>query len=79
MNTQFLFYQKVVPVSPARHGKWSIDRSVDYRFAKGVSSVPLTAVEIPYAAREYTIVFQGKGVPTPVVLLGIGESGDNLT
>ena len=77
MSKQFLFYQNVVPVSVQRHANWSVQRSDDYRFAEGVNSVPLTAVEIPHAAREYTVVFQGQGVPTPVALLGI-EKGQNI-
>ena len=74
MSSQFLFYQKVTPVSQRRHAGWSLDRSGRYDFARSVTSVPLTAVEIPHAAREYTIVFQGSGVPTQVVLLGIEEN-----
>jgi hypothetical protein len=74
MSRQFRFYQTVTPVSHQRHANWSLDRSDRYDFARSVTSVPLTAVEIPHAAREYTIVFQGSGVPTPVVLLGVEEN-----
>lgn len=73
MGTQFLFYQNVTPVSLQRHAGWSVEAPDRYHFARGVSSVPLTAVEMPHAALEYTIVFQGSGVPTPAVLLGVRE------
>lgn len=75
MGSQFLFYQKVVPVSAERHAAWSVDRSEGFHFAQGVSSVPLTAVEIPHAAHEYAIVFQGDGVPTPIAILGLTREG----
>jgi hypothetical protein len=52
-------------------------RYVDFGFAAKVNSVPLTAVEMPLAAREYTIVFAGTdeavapvvnvNLPAPVV------------
>jgi hypothetical protein len=77
MSSQFLFYRKVVPVSAERHGTWSVDRSAGFHFARGVSSVPLTAVEIPHAGHEYTIVFRGEGIPTPVVLLGLEGQDDS--
>lgn len=68
---QMLFYENVVPVSSERHKNLSIER-VDFEFAANVNSVPLTAVEVPLAAREYTIVFAGSDeAVTPVVVLGI--------
>ena len=68
---QMLFYENVVPVSSERHKNLSIER-VDFEFAANVNSVPLTAVEVPLAAREYTIVFAGGDeAVTPVVVLGI--------
>jgi hypothetical protein len=74
---QLLFYEKAVPVSPQRHGDLSIE-GVDYKFASSVNSVPLTAVEIPAAAREYTIVFAGtEEAVGPVVILGV-EGDKNL-
>ncbi len=72
--TQLLFYDQVVPVSSQRHRDLSIER-VDFGFAAKVNSVPLTAVEIPLAAREYTIVFAGKDeAVAPVVVLGVSDS-----
>jgi hypothetical protein len=68
---QMLFYESVVPVSKERHKDLSVER-VDFDFAANVSSVPLTAVEMPLAAREYTIVFiVSEETVVPVAVLGI--------
>lgn len=72
--TQMLFYDKVVPVSPTQHRDLCIER-IDFGFAAKVNSVPLMAVEIPMAAREYTIVFAGtEESVTPVVVLGFADA-----
>ena len=72
--TQLLFYDQVVHVSSQRHRDLSIER-VDFGFAAKVNSVPLTAVEIPLAAREYTIVFAGQDeAVAPVVVLGVADA-----
>lgn len=71
---QLLFYDQVVPVSSQRHRDLSIER-VDFGFAAKVNSVPLMAVEMPLAAREYTIVFAGKDDAIgPMVVLGVADS-----
>ena len=71
---QMLFYENVVPVSSQRHRDLSIER-VDFGFAAKVNSVPLTAIEMPLAAREYTIVFAGTDeAVTPVVVLGVSDA-----
>jgi len=72
MTTQQLFYESAVPVSPQRHGKWSLEPANDYTFTKRVNSVPLMAVEFPNAAAEYAIVFSGtKEAVIPAVILGM--------
>ena len=75
--TQALIYENVTPVSSEVHRELSVE-TVNFEFASKVSSVPLTAVEIPIACREYPIVFAGddKGV-TPMVVLGV-EGNSNL-
>ena len=71
---QMLFYENVAPVSKERHADLSIER-VDFDFAANVNSVPLTAIEMPLAAREYTIVFAGnEDAVAPVVVLGVEGS-----
>ena len=77
MGTQQLFYENAVPVTQQQHGDLSVE-SLSYDFARNVNSVPLMAVEIPHAAREYSIVFVGKEDEViPVVLLGL-EGNENL-
>jgi hypothetical protein len=78
MSSQLLIYETAVPVSHARHGKWSIDISANYGFSKNVNSVPLMAVEFPNAASEYAIVFAGTNDAfIPVTILGMRPS-ENL-
>jgi hypothetical protein len=78
MSKQLLFYENAVPVNPERHGTWCLERKGDYAFTGQSNVVPLTAVEFPFAAMEYSIVFLGtEEAPTPVVLLGV-KPGENL-
>ncbi|HSG90602.1 MAG TPA: SapC family protein [Pseudomonadales bacterium] len=77
MTAQLLFYDRVTPISTRSHGDVSIESGTHYGFARGVNSVPLTAVEIPRASREYSIVFAGQEEVVPVVILGI-EGNANL-
>lgn len=79
MTKQLLFYENATPITVERHRNWAIDGSTErYHFADKVNSVPLTAVEIPLAARDYSIVFAGADDKVvPVVILGV-EGDDNL-
>lgn len=74
MSTQLLFYQEAIPVSREQHANLSIDTTQDYRFAGDVNSVPLTATEFPFAARDYVIVFAGGEVPMPAAILGVQQN-----
>jgi len=76
ISTQLLFYKDVIAVSKERHATSSIDTTQDYSFASEINSVPLTATEFPFAARDHVIVFGGTETPMPVVILGI-QSGRN--
>lgn len=72
MATQLLIYERALPVSSTRHGKWSVEVGNDYSFSKTVNSVPLLAVEFPNANSEYPIVFAGSGdTVMPAVILGL--------
>ena len=73
MSTQLLFYKEAVPVSKEQHAALSIDTTQDYSFASGVNSVPLTATEFPFAARDYVIVFAGRETPMPAAILGVQQ------
>lgn len=78
MSTQLLFYETAVPVSHARHARCHVDTARDYGFTRKVNSVPLMAVEFPFAASEYAIVFARTGAEVvPVVILG-ARSNENL-
>ena len=71
---QLLFYDNVTRVSSQSHADLCIEK-VNYDFAANVNSVPLTAVEIPVAAADYTIVFAGNEENvTPIVILGLEGS-----
>ena len=78
MATQMLFYQDAVPVSAGRHKDLSVKSGANYRFAKGVNSVPVTAIEFAQAAAEYPIVFAGTNdAVVPAVILGAQQT-ENL-
>ncbi len=78
MSSQLLIYESAVPVTAARHGKWSLDLVNDFSASKNVNSVPLMAVEFPNAAAEYAIVFSGKEEAViPAVILGM-RADENL-
>lgn len=75
MSTQLLFYQQAVPVSVDKHKNWSLDTGANFSFAKQVNSVPVTAVEFPRAALEYSLVFAGDEAGImPAAVLGIEDS-----
>ena len=74
MSTQLLFYRDAVPVSKERHADLCIDTTQDYSFASGVNSVPLTATEFPFAARDYVIVFAGAETPMPAAIVGFQQN-----
>ena len=72
MTKQLLIYETAVPVSPARHGRHSIEVSGNYAFSAGINAVPLMAVEILRAATEYAVVFTAVGDDVmPAVVLGV--------
>lgn len=73
MSTQLLFYKEAIPVSKEQHADFSIDTTQDYSFAGQVNSVPLTATEFPFAARDYVIVFAGQETPMPAAILGVQQ------
>lgn len=74
MAKQVLLYEQAVPISKERHGKWSVKGSNNYSFARGVNSVPLTAVEFRNAAGDYAIVFAGNDEAVmPAVILGVAQ------
>ncbi|MES2100620.1 MAG: SapC family protein [Pseudomonadota bacterium] len=72
MAKQLLIYETAVPITPARHGKHSVEVGGSYAFSAGVNAVPLMAVEILRAATEYAVVFTAVGDEVlPAVVLGV--------
>jgi hypothetical protein len=78
MTTQLLIYEKVVPLSFARHRDSCVEIGGNYSFSGKVNSVPLMAIEFPQAAADYAIVFTGtKDAIMPAVILGL-RGNENL-
>src|SRR5215470_3910352 len=75
MTAQLLIYESVVPLSARRHGNGAVESGTGYGFTSKTNSVPLMAVEFPFAALEYPIVFAGpKASFVPAVILGVRDS-----
>jgi hypothetical protein len=70
-----LFYRAPEALSLERHENWRLKEG-DYGFAAATPYVPVVVGEFVAAARHYPILFADAAVPSPVVLLGLGE--DNL-
>jgi len=78
MPKQSAFYEEAIPISRERHTDLAVKVGSDYRFAKNVNSVPLTAVEFRRAAAEYAIVFLGGAESImPVVVLSVVQYQNN--
>jgi len=78
MPKQSAFYEEAIPISRERHTDLAVKVGSDYRFAKNVNSVPLTAVEFRRAAAEYAIVFLGGAEAImPVVVLSVVQDQNN--
>lgn len=72
-----LFYNSLVPLSPALHRNLSLADELSIDFARTAHAVPLTVEEFVIAQRFYPIVFAPGDPGTPLALLGLTE-GENL-
>lgn len=72
------FYQNVVPLNRERHRHLKL-RPMEGRtaFAAAAHFVPVAAVELYEAARDYPVVFAGGDDATPLAILGLRD-GENL-
>ena len=70
-------FGRVEPLDPARHGELRLDRSAGLGFAARANAVPLSIVELPFAARHFPIVFASGPLPMPLAVLGY-RTGENL-
>lgn len=78
MSKQMLMYEKVAPLNKTAHKNLYLKPGKEYGFAKALNSVPLTLVEFPNAASEYTIVFTGSETQVmPAVIMGL-KKDENL-
>lgn len=79
MTKQLMIYDNIQALNTQAHRDWAV--KVDsYDFTSGLTSSPVLATEIPYAASEYAVIFSAPnqdGEHTPLAVLGI-QQGENL-
>ncbi len=78
--TTLLLYGKPLPLNRDTHRNTRLKADAgNYKFASSTNSVPLAAIELADAAREYPIVFTGEegGAMFPAALLGVRHN-ENL-
>jgi hypothetical protein len=68
-----MFYKNPVPLEPARHGQAGLKPDVEFRFAANTNAIPLTASEMPHAARTYPIVFSVNAPIVPFAVVGLRD------
>ncbi len=71
-----LFFNTVEAISPERHGGLRLDRGAGFAFAARGQTVPLGLGEFEQASRHYPILFTAGAAPTPVVLMGLADTGN---
>jgi len=78
--TTLLFYKRPVPLNADVHRSVRLGQlGGDYSFSEQTNSIPLAAVELFDAAREYPVVFTGQDGSGmfPIALLGVRQN-ENL-
>ena len=72
MAKQLLLYESVVPITLARHAKWSVEKGTNYSYAADINACPLMVSEFRAAAASLPVVFSRApdGV-LPAVVLGL--------
>jgi hypothetical protein len=71
-----LFFKSVEAITPERHAALRLDRGAGYAFAARGQTVPLGLGEFEQAARHYPVLFTAGAAPTPVVLMGLADTGN---
>lgn len=71
------FYKNVVPLNRERHRRLRLRTDGRVAFAAGTHFVPVAAIELYEAARDYPVVFAGSEDATPVAIVGLRD-GENL-
>ncbi|BFM21383.1 SapC family protein [Gilvimarinus japonicus] len=79
MTKQLMIYNNIQPLTSDKHRTLSV--SIDsYDFISEMTSAPLLATEIPFAAAEYAVIFSApneQGEHTPLAVMGV-KQGENL-
>jgi hypothetical protein len=71
-----LFYRRPELLHAERHADLRLSQDICYTFAGEAVSLPLNAVEVPIAARDYPVVFAGDPA-VPLAIVGL-KAGRNL-
>lgn len=72
MTKQLLVYERATPISPGRHGGWSVEIDGRYGFAADINSMPLMTTEFAAAAGTFPIVFTADETAVmPLAVVGI--------
>src|SRR5690606_34407987 len=67
-----LLFSAAKALDPARHGHWKVRADANYSFARQLPTLPITAPEFVYAARDFPIVFAGEH-HQPVIVTSFRE------
>lgn len=70
------FFRRVEAIAPERHGALLLDRAAGFAFAAAGQAVPLGLGEFEQASRFYPVLFTSGATPTPVVLMGLADTGN---
>lgn len=73
-------YGPIVPLDTARHAGLGLSPKRGFAWYGGFNAVPVSALEIPRAGRDYPIAFArdpADGTPLPLAVLGLAD-GQNL-
>ncbi|WP_041523772.1 SapC family protein [Gilvimarinus agarilyticus] len=79
MTKQLMIYNDIQALSSEKHRNMSV-KIDSYDFIDEMTSSPLLATEIPFAAAEYAVIFSApnaEGEHTPLAVMGV-KQGENL-
>lgn len=78
VEKQMLIYERATPITKLWHENVSVDSVDHFGFAQNINAVPIVTAEFANIAREYPIVFAGKGARIqPMALVGLRDN-ENL-
>ena len=68
-----MFYNDLMPLNSRDHATWKAKNADAAPWLIGQHAIPLTAEEVPQAARHYPIIFASGENPVPLALMGLNE------